>query len=637
MRLTVAELAIDSRDAALELRRLCEGDLRGMFDGATTVRPDFDAPLVVLDLSAIYGTAAMPLLMICATTWLHAALTAPGQHRYVLIDEAWALLQTVSTARWLQASYKLCRQYGVANIAAIHRLSDLSAAGADGTEQRELAKGLLADAETRVIYRQAPGEIAAARELLGLTDTEAALIPTLPAGVALWRVGGRSFVVEHRRAPRPRNDDHRHRREDGFGRNHRTGGVSTPFWLGPHGQPPGHRPPTRTGPGSRHSDDDLWLYLVAILAGVFIALGLLVWSAGQLAALATRGAWPRVPASAAFGIVLRLPAHVPAPAAAWPRAARAQLAGPAAFYTVLTVEFVILAFAAAAIAHRVVLWRAGARRRVRDRSLHWARPAQLRHLLVTRPQRGRLFLGRLGSRRVAAEPRASVLVVAPSQWGKTFRVVVPNLLAWTGPTLITSVKADVITATIARRLEHGHVQIFDPTGATRYQSAHWSPLLTSGTYEAAERTASWLVQAAGDHDNVYAKHWEQLGARLLGPMLFAAAGTDTDMRQVARWVDRRADKEVTEILERLGDDDALDAWTATAAREDRAKDSVYGTAEHCSKRSHHPPCATRSPSTMIPTASTSTRSSTATTPFTSSRPNTNKAGSAHCSRRSCNP
>lgn len=201
LRLTVSELAIDSRDAALELRRLCEGDLRGMFDGPTTVRPDFDAPLVVLDLSAIYGTAAMPLLMICATTWLHAALTAPGQYRYVLIDEAWALLQTVSTARWLQASYKLCRQYGVANIAAIHRLSDLSAAGADGTEQRELAKGLLADAETRVIYRQAPGEIAAARELLGLTDTEAALIPTLPAGVALWRVGGRSFVVEHRRAP----------------------------------------------------------------------------------------------------------------------------------------------------------------------------------------------------------------------------------------------------------------------------------------------------------------------------------------------------------------------------------------------------------------------------------------------------
>jgi type IV secretory pathway TraG/TraD family ATPase VirD4 len=354
---------------------------------------------------------------------------------------------------------------------------------------------------------------------------------------------------------------------------------SSPFWLGPHGQPPGHRPPARTGPGGGHGDDDWWLYPVAIVAGAFLTLGLLAWSAGQLAALLTRGAWPPVSASAALGIALHLPTHLSNPAAAWPRAARDHLAGPIAFYVVLTVELVLLAAVVAFVWQRVVTWRAGARRRARDRSLRWAQPTQLRHLLVTRPQRGRLFLGRLGNRRVAAEPRASVLVVAPTQAGKTFRVVVPNMLAWTGPILVTSVKADVIAATIDRRGDRGHVQIFDPTGATRYPSAHWSPLLTAGTYESAERTASWLVQAAGDHDNVYAKHWEQLGARLLGPLLFAAVGTSTDMRQVARWVDRRADKEVTEILRTLGDDDALDAWAATAAREERAKDSVYGTAE----------------------------------------------------------
>lgn len=199
LRLTAKELAEDSRDAALELRRLCEGDLRGMFDGPTTVRPDFDGPLVSLDLSAVYGTAAMPLLMICATSWLHAALADPGRLRYLLTDEAWALLRSLVTARFMQSSFKLCRQYGVANVAAIHRLSDLSAAGADGSEQRELAKGLLSDAETRVIYRQPPGEVAQARELLGLTDTEARLIPELRRGVALWKVGSRSFVVDHQR------------------------------------------------------------------------------------------------------------------------------------------------------------------------------------------------------------------------------------------------------------------------------------------------------------------------------------------------------------------------------------------------------------------------------------------------------
>ena len=172
-----------------------------------------------------------------------------------------------------------------------------------------------------------------------------------------------------------------------------------------------------------------------------------------------------------------------------------------------------------------------------------------------------------------------MLVVAPTQAGKTTRLVVPNVLAWRGPLVVTSVKADVLSATYRQRRDRGHVQVFDPTGATGYDTARWSPLLSCVTYEAAERTASWLVQAAGDPDNPHARYWEQLGARLLGPMLYAAAGTNRSMSDIARWVDRRAENDVTEILESLSDPDALDAWSATVAREERAKDSVYGTAE----------------------------------------------------------
>jgi hypothetical protein len=35
-------------------------------------------------------------------------------------------------------------------------------------------------------------------DLLGLTETEAALVTQLRRGVALWKVGQRSFLVEHR-------------------------------------------------------------------------------------------------------------------------------------------------------------------------------------------------------------------------------------------------------------------------------------------------------------------------------------------------------------------------------------------------------------------------------------------------------
>ncbi len=206
------ELASMGRDVAFELRRLVEGDLRGMFDGQTSPGIDLNAPLVVLDLSAVYDSPALGILMTCATAWLTAALRSrpssgarsdrsgrvyPVQ-RFVVIDEAWAVLSNVAVARWLQASFKLSRAFGTSNIAVLHRLSDLSAAGSRGSEQVNLARGLLSDSETRVVYAQAPGEVDACRDLLGLTSTEASLLPHLRRSVAVWKVGSRSFLVEHR-------------------------------------------------------------------------------------------------------------------------------------------------------------------------------------------------------------------------------------------------------------------------------------------------------------------------------------------------------------------------------------------------------------------------------------------------------
>lgn len=107
-------------------------------------------------------------------------------------------------ARWLQASWKLSRAYGVANVAVLHRLSDLQAVGAAGSEQVGLARGLLSDSETRVVYAQPPGEVANATELLSLSPTEADLLPQLRRGVALWKVGRRAFLVQHLLSPRER-------------------------------------------------------------------------------------------------------------------------------------------------------------------------------------------------------------------------------------------------------------------------------------------------------------------------------------------------------------------------------------------------------------------------------------------------
>jgi hypothetical protein len=198
----------DGRDVALELRRLVHGDLCGMFDGPTTPGLDLSAPLVVLDLSALYSSAALGVLMACAIAWLQAALTrtaatdraaSSGRGQFFLVvDEAWAILSNLGVARWLQSSWKLSRALGVSNVAVLHRVSDLRSVGASDSEQVALAQGLLSDSETRVVYAQSPGELDAATGLLSLSHTEADLLPQLRRGIALWKVGQRSFLVQHR-------------------------------------------------------------------------------------------------------------------------------------------------------------------------------------------------------------------------------------------------------------------------------------------------------------------------------------------------------------------------------------------------------------------------------------------------------
>ncbi len=99
------DLLEDGRDVALELRRLVHGDLAGMFDGPTTPGLDLSAPLVVLDLSALYTSAALGVLMACATAWLQSALArtagsgvsargtgAAAGRFFLVVDEAWAIL-----------------------------------------------------------------------------------------------------------------------------------------------------------------------------------------------------------------------------------------------------------------------------------------------------------------------------------------------------------------------------------------------------------------------------------------------------------------------------------------------------------------------------------------------------------------
>jgi type IV secretory pathway VirB4 component len=202
---TAEHLAGDVRRAALALQDLCEGPLRGMFDGPTSPGLDLDAKLVVLDLHAVKDSPAVGILMACATAWMSALLARmaerPGRERLINVaDESWKIVQHTGLGEWFQSNFKLARQFGVMNLVVLHKLADLHAAGDAGSRASRIAEGLIADASTRVVYHQDESQVPLTRTLLGLSESEAALISMLSAGQALWQVGSRSFVVQHHRS-----------------------------------------------------------------------------------------------------------------------------------------------------------------------------------------------------------------------------------------------------------------------------------------------------------------------------------------------------------------------------------------------------------------------------------------------------
>jgi type IV secretion system protein VirD4 len=329
----------------------------------------------------------------------------------------------------------------------------------------------------------------------------------------------------------------------------------------------------------------IWAMLALAAALATLAASTIAWTALQVEGRLTGTGFDTplldMPAALLELAIHRNTSHIARSVELWWR--------PAAIAGVLALAVLVATMRAA---RSWLDWRDGWRHRQRhaDRigSRVWARRRDLTDLLAHPPRHrtnepaadGRLLVGSYHQRDVLVPARTSVMAIAPTRTGKTSRLVVPNLLRWDGPAVVTSVKRDVYDLTVTRRGELGPTYLFDPTGATGLPSVRWSPLLTSTSFPDATRTAAWLADAAAVEDkHDAAKFWETLATKLLAPMLYAAAATGRTMAEVSRWVDRAAFDEVATILEKkLEDEDACAAWAAIKGLPPETRGSVFGTA-----------------------------------------------------------
>jgi type IV secretion system protein VirD4 len=326
---------------------------------------------------------------------------------------------------------------------------------------------------------------------------------------------------------------------------------------------------------------------LALAGAAALALGLL-WLAGALSAALFGAGWTPIPAAQTITVAIHLPSHLGDPRAAWPAPARRSLPGPLGFY--LTLALLLVALAALALwagrlAERLGPALKGAGRDKRPASARWASGRDLRALVVRGPERGRLVLGRHGRRLLAAEQRASVIVIAPAQSGKTTGLAIPALREWDGPVLATSVKSDLLLDTLDDRKQVGRTMVFDPVGATAIRETISSdPLRECGSWEGALRVAHWLSSAARQGDGLSdSEFWYAAAEKLLAPLLHAAALEKRSIGAVVRWLDKGkgARKDVEAVLAK-GEKEATPAqlaWQANWGREERQRSSIYTTAE----------------------------------------------------------
>jgi type IV secretory pathway VirB4 component len=189
-----------SYQAALALGNLCGGPLQGMFDSATTEGIDLSMPVLDIDLTGMLelGEQSLGILMVCLQAWLRRAFAVDRANWVVVNEEAWYVLGNLATARWMRWSYKMARALGIQNVLVVHSFADLQAAGPSGSEQVQIALGLVRDCDTHIVYRQDTSELTTVRERLRLTDEECHHIDHLQKGQGIWRIKNtRRFLVEH--------------------------------------------------------------------------------------------------------------------------------------------------------------------------------------------------------------------------------------------------------------------------------------------------------------------------------------------------------------------------------------------------------------------------------------------------------
>jgi type IV secretory pathway TraG/TraD family ATPase VirD4 len=188
-----------------------------------------------------------------------------------------------------------------------------------------------------------------------------------------------------------------------------------------------------------------------------------------------------------------------------------------------------------------------------------------------RPSLGRrTYSGISFGPRVRLAPRSSLLIVGPTQVGKTSSLVIPALLRWSDALVVTSVKNDVIATTKDWRARVGEVQVLEPG---RDGGLTWNPLEGVRTLRHALRVARDLTGAPADRGET--EFWNSLATKVVGSLLMLAFQRSRDVFDVACTIEKRDFDQWLDV----GHSEAADVLEAFLTHDHKTIDGVLTTAE----------------------------------------------------------
>lgn len=174
------------------LALLCEGSLKGVFDGPTTVPMDLDSPAVSIDISAVASAGDTLVAAAMLSTWAYGFATvdaaavlaeqglAPRRQFLGVMDELWRALRGASgLVEQADALTRLNRQRGMASVMVTHSMADLDALPTE--EDRAKARGFVERSAITVLAGLPPRELARVDDVVPLTVPEREIVKSWAA------------------------------------------------------------------------------------------------------------------------------------------------------------------------------------------------------------------------------------------------------------------------------------------------------------------------------------------------------------------------------------------------------------------------------------------------------------------------